>query len=496
MSKKIINNFLLSTVEERLHIALDKTKSEQLRTYLGQNAYEEYVVLARRTIPKLGETHLGVKTSKNLIFIPGVMGSFLKSDSLGGIWWINALAPEYIDKLRLTPNGMEDENPDFQINPATIDNSYVPFTSKILEQEDFGLETFPYDWRKPITLSTRILKDKILELYARNENKPVHLVAHSMGGLLVRATLMDYGQELSSKLGRIVFIGTPHYGSPKIAGYLKNHLWGFELMALLGLFLSRDTYRSLWGVLSMLPAPQGIYPGTRPKEENIWTSDDPNDSYIHPCINFDMYQADNWKLDLTPLAISQLQNVLDATSNFHQKMYDAHIRLDQSLRDRMAVIAGVGFDTLFRLAYDKQFFGIWERMTKLTKRTLGNPHLEGDNSVPLASAALEYVGEIRYVKGKHNALPNISVVYEDVLRWLRGDSMELPKSPSGALSSHLASEAGVSEAPNLDGTIDRDFSADDSSLWNFEQPSVDKLTELQAKLKAGQLPEFSRVRLL
>ena len=64
----------------------------------------------------------------------------------------------------------------------------------------------------------------------------MHIVAHSMGGLMVRTTLMNY-PELWRRVGRIVFIGTPHYGSPAIAGYLKNHLWGFELLALLGRYL-------------------------------------------------------------------------------------------------------------------------------------------------------------------------------------------------------------------------------------------------------------------
>ena len=34
-------------------------------------------------------------------------------------------------------------------------------------------------------------------------------------------------------------------------------------MALLGLYLDRETFRSLWGVLGMLPAPRGI---TRARE--------------------------------------------------------------------------------------------------------------------------------------------------------------------------------------------------------------------------------------
>jgi len=487
---RTINDFLLSTIEDRLYMILDEGKSEQLRTYLGESAYEEYLKIAKKTVPKLNDLHLGSKTPKNLIFIPGVMGSFLKSDSLGGIWWINLLEPNCIDKLRLNPNGDEDENPEYQINPCTIDNCYLAFTTNAIIQEDFGLDPFSYDWRKPINFSSSLLRNRIFDLYRKNGNRPVHLVAHSMGGLLVRATLMNYGQELSEKLGRIVFIGTPHYGSPQIASYLKNHLWGSDLLALLGFFLSRNTYRSLWGVLSMLPAPQKIYPGTRLEDRNKWESDNPDDSYIHPCTNFDMYQADNWRLDLDKSAKSNLQMVLDGAFDFHKKMYDAHRSLNQSFRDQMAVIAGIGFDTLFRIAYEKQFFGVWERTTKETKRIPNNLHREGDASVPLASASLEYVGDFRYVKGKHGELPNIPTVYQDVFRWLRGENMELPDMPSGALSSHLAGGTGTSETPNLDSTVTSNHT------WDFEEPDSERLANLREKLRNGQLPEFARVRLL
>ena len=37
-------------------------------------------------------------------------------------------------------------------------------------------------------------------------------------------------------------------GRQLLQGYLKNHLWGFDLMVLLGKYLSRETFRSFWGI--------------------------------------------------------------------------------------------------------------------------------------------------------------------------------------------------------------------------------------------------------
>src|SRR5262249_26816570 len=153
-----------------------------------------------------------------------------------------------------------------RIITLSTDPSYEPFLAACLARDDFGHVTFAYDWRKPLATSAGRLRDLIHRTYEDNGGEPVHLVAHSMGGLMIRATLMEHGDELWPKIGKIVFIGTPHYGAPAIAGYLKNHLWGFDLMAVLGMYLGRETLRSMWGVLSLLPAPRGIYPGTRPKD--------------------------------------------------------------------------------------------------------------------------------------------------------------------------------------------------------------------------------------
>jgi pimeloyl-ACP methyl ester carboxylesterase len=422
------------------------------------------------------------------------MGSLLQSKSRGGIWWIDMRTRARIDQLGLSADGTEDATPDDEIIPATSDPSYDPFLTAVLGQDGFGHEIFAYDWRKSLTLSTAALRDLVLSLHNANGGKPVHLVAHSMGGLVVRAALMDHGPKLWPKLGRIVFIATPHYGAPAIAGYLKNHFWGFDLMAVLGQYLSRPTFRSLWGVLGMLPAPQGVYPGTRSNDAAPWRSDNAEDTYVHPCANFDMYQVEAWKLDPTASEASQLQRVLDAAAHFHRQTDAAHQALNQTLRNRMMVIAGVGYKTLFRLAYERKFFGSWERAAKITGRIPGDPHREGDGRVPLVSAALENV-PIRYVKGVHGGLPNIPAVYNNVFRYLRDKPMDLPKTVKEALSAHLSAKAG-SEAPHLDGTANAAAFTDDPGLWTLDPVAPERLAKLTALLEDERLPEFTRVRLL
>jgi len=271
-------------------------------------------------------------------------------------------------------------------------------------------------------------------------------------------------------------------------------------MAILGRYISRETFRSLWGVLSMLPAPFGIYPGTRQGSVLFMNTDSSRESqgfYNHPCANFNMYSAESWGLNLSPIETSKLQRVLEGAAEFHLRMYDAHREMDQGIRDRMAVIAGVGYKTLFRLAaHPSGVLGQWMGIDKVKDRVTGDLHREGDGRVPLASACLENVGETRYIKGVHGGLPNMPEVYEDVFRWLKGKSMKLPKTPIGAFSEHLAVDTGISLTPHLDGTVRASTDSDDPGYWNLEEPDLGSLAELQNKVEAGKLPEFITVRLL
>jgi pimeloyl-ACP methyl ester carboxylesterase len=54
----------------------------------------------------------------------------------------------------------------------------------------------------------------------------IHIVAHSLGGLLVRQLFHDFPKQ---KPGRVVTLGTPHRGS-YVAGQLNKHMWGRVLL--------------------------------------------------------------------------------------------------------------------------------------------------------------------------------------------------------------------------------------------------------------------------
>ncbi|MDO8496119.1 MAG: alpha/beta fold hydrolase [bacterium] len=71
---------------------------------------------------------------------------------------------------------------------------------------------FPYDWRFDLTDIAPLLKNKIEEIKTQTGSDKVNIVAHSMGGLLVKEYIRRNYKESIDKL---VFVGTPHLGAPK-----------------------------------------------------------------------------------------------------------------------------------------------------------------------------------------------------------------------------------------------------------------------------------------
>ncbi len=118
-----------------------------------------------------------------VIIIPGLLGSAEKN----GVWIIDPIFHVYDNLIAtLAANG---------------------YTS------GKDLFTFPYDWRRSNVDTALDLKTKIDAVKEICKCDKVDLVAHSMGGLVARQYVQS--PAYSHDVDQLIFLGTPHLGSPK-----------------------------------------------------------------------------------------------------------------------------------------------------------------------------------------------------------------------------------------------------------------------------------------
>ncbi|ATE61525.1 DUF7379 domain-containing protein [Thauera sinica] len=190
------------------------------------------------------------------IVLPGTLGSGL---SAGGerVW---------LDYWTLLRGGLKKIASDARnVAPVDLlDDFYGPLLEFL--SHTHRVEIFPYDWRLSITEAAAELARRLADWLPRAERQgqPVHFVAHSMGGLVVRAMIADGGAgaalwERVRRLpnSRFLMLGTPNLGSHEAVRWLTGFNPTLAKLALLD--FTRDTddiigiVRDYPGLLELLP---------------------------------------------------------------------------------------------------------------------------------------------------------------------------------------------------------------------------------------------------
>jgi len=169
----------------------------------------------------------GADTHEPVLIVPGIAGTELYNGT-NKIWadldqMINFNDDQFItDNLSLNSIG----NSLIQISTGNVIESmtHLPiFDVNIFENMRLSLENlgfilnqdlfyFPYDWRLNLDSTKDLLNQKIQAIKTQTGSQKVNIISHSMGGLLVKDYLQQYGD---GSLDKLIFIGTPHLGSPK-----------------------------------------------------------------------------------------------------------------------------------------------------------------------------------------------------------------------------------------------------------------------------------------
>ncbi|MFN0059954.1 MAG: CHAT domain-containing protein [Planctomycetota bacterium] len=194
---------------------LDSAGAELLAERIGATAVRSATRRARRNRASARRALGG-----RVVVINGIMGARLDVvDASGDVdrVWVNywRLITGRIADLELDPAGQQ-KDARTRVQVAGLFPEYVPLVLELDKQWD--VLPFAFDWRLDLDLSADKLAQAIRD-WARNE--PVHIVAHSMGGLVARrfiAKHADVWQAMRDpngmrRGGRLVMLGTPNQGS-------------------------------------------------------------------------------------------------------------------------------------------------------------------------------------------------------------------------------------------------------------------------------------------
>ena len=198
----------------------------------------------------------GMLSRPVVVVLPGIMGSRL---SVGdrSVW---------MNLLELARGGLSLLRPDAGNVQATglFSDGYAELCEYLAQTHT--VVQFPYDWRRTLPESAALLRGKLEEIVpeAERAKQPIRLLAHSMGGLVVRAMLADAaGRKLWARVceahagSRFIMLGTPNGGSHAISALLIGRDPLVKKLALLDLRSDHagllSTIASFDGVLSLLP---------------------------------------------------------------------------------------------------------------------------------------------------------------------------------------------------------------------------------------------------
>ncbi len=388
-----------------------------------------------------------------VIVIPGVAGStfttgpaytFSEPDNGHGgsyqhsygsnenVWvngWEAALpgSDDYFDTLRIQPNGDTPAVPYSLLHVSGLyDSAYGDIIDYLHRQgyvDNVSLFTFAFDWRRDIPAATYANLDALVN-QARSAagSSQVDLVGHSMGGLVAR-NYISSGSAASTKVRRLISLGTPYLGSPK---FLKALLYGDQFgPSFLGLGLDpgevQDLVQNMAGGWQLLPSRAyfNFYDNANGNLLSPYREDRDVDhnGQVSGVLSYD-------GLGGFLRNLGKNQNAATLAQNFHDRLDPAWI----AGHPRLSFINGSGMSTLGQIRDYTGSCWSWFHFVACPKTDLLT--VDGDGTVPFYSATLSDPSRslnlsggasVHIVNREHGAL----VQYDKFLGIYTGDGPSL-----------------------------------------------------------------------
>ena len=194
-----------------------------------------------------------------VVVLPGIMGSVLaKNDNV--IW----LDYKELFALGVVPLGISKNNIE---SISAVKSSYQYLIDK-LQDQGYEVDVFHYDWRISVEDSGKALLKRLRELFekVKKSGHSIKVLAHSMGGLIMREVMKDpFYDEFKSQSGyKFVMLGTPWNGSLLILQFLAGQGETFSSIRKLTCLHSK---KSVMEVFSQCPGVVQLLPINRDSQE-------------------------------------------------------------------------------------------------------------------------------------------------------------------------------------------------------------------------------------
>ena len=260
---------------------------------------------------------------------------------------------------------------------------------------------FPYDWRQGNKRTADLLKDTIDEILSRTGAEKVDIIAHSMGGLVAKQYVAQYGE---GAVDQIIFLGTPHYGAAKS---LKVLLFGDSLSVpsfILNPLTIRDITRNMPAMYELLPSQKYFSEYNSYVIDTVDVDGDGNGGRL----DWDETRAFAANMGLNDLLYGRASDFHAAVDNWSPS---------PALEARVHNIVGCAEPTIGRIiaGYKKGGKVKWQAWM-----------VEGDETVPLRSARGTAAGSEYYLPhAQHFRLPDNEIVRDIVVDILDDNSVDL-----------------------------------------------------------------------
>lgn len=407
----------LSVLEDEIRSG---EQTSDLRTVFGPELASEMQQMVA-TPPRAGV--LGGEKPLVMI-VPGTMGSTMtntRGDT--GLIWINplALAQGKLHLLKLDAAGDADADPTALVAASGLmPTTYLPMQLHLRFWGGCDVLSFPYDWRRAPEVEAEALHQFIARQRAANDRQ-IHLVCHSLGGLVARAYCLAHANEAKAAVAQIVMLGTPNYGSCEA---VRNITVGGDIVRLAQTLNAANdpvgVARSAPALYAMLPAPTAHFPANAPYPWPFFAGFDYLDAAVYATADISAHH-----LAAARTAYEHLPN--------------------EPLPVPVTTI--IGHDVTTCVGVVKNAGGAFDFDAHVTQ--------DGDGTVPMASAAALPGAHNLFVRGgKHGDLPLYNNVRNAVQALVQGQQPALPTVPSmGVLAAEdEQASPGVPEAP-LPGTL-------------------------------------------